>query len=239
MVAVEVRRQDAVAGVEEGRVRCGERHAVGDEAGRDLTALREAVLGHEGLVEVPEHGGPDLAVGVHLGTGEVVAHVAEGVGVGVVVVVADAPLLVARGVGADHRPARAQPGHLGVVEGVPVAPALTHRPGLVRAERAAAGDVAVRQAVAVLVLDDGHVERAVTVRALEGVVDGLPQEHAAPRRDAVVEGEHVGVVAPGVGRGATGGRAGLDEAADRVAAHAALAAVVDLEVAGGLGEPER
>ena len=50
--------------------------------------------------------------------------------------------------------------------------------GLVRAERAAARDVAVRQAVAVLMLDDAHVHRAVAVGPLEaplgmGALDGV------------------------------------------------------------------
>ena len=53
------------------------------------------------------------------------------------------------------------------------------------------------------------------------------------------QGEHVGVVAPRVGGRAAGGCARLDQALDGVPAHAALAAVVDLEVAGGLGEAER
>jgi hypothetical protein len=71
----------------------------------------------------------------------------------------------------------------------------------VGAERVVLGaDVAVRQAVRGLVLDDAGVEVAVGVGALEGVVDRLPQEHAAPRRDAVGQREHAGVVAAGVGR---------------------------------------
>ena len=90
VVAVEVGREDAVTGVEEARVRGGQRHAVGDEPRRDLSALGRAVARHQRLAQVPQGRGPDLAVGVHLGTGQVVADVAERGRVLVVVPVADA-----------------------------------------------------------------------------------------------------------------------------------------------------
>ena len=191
-----------------------------------------AVLRDQRLAHLPERRGPDLAVGVHLGPDQVVADVTEGGRVLVVGPVADAAGLVAGDVTADHRVLLVAAA-VQVVQGVPVAPALTHRAGLVGAERAVLGaDVAVRQPVGVLVLDDAGVEVAVGAGTLERVVDRLPQEHPAPRRDAVGQRQHVGVVAAGVRRVAAGDGAGLHEALDRVARVARLAEVVELEVAG-------
>ena len=115
-----------------------QRHRVGDDVLADVGAGELAVLRHQRLAHLPQGRGPDLAVGVHLGTDQVVADVAERGRVLVVGPVADAAGRVAGHVAADDRVglvARA----VQVVQGVPVAPALTHRAGLVGAERAVLG----------------------------------------------------------------------------------------------------
>ena len=78
VVAVEVRREDGVTGVEEARVRAVRGMASVTRRAATSAPLASAVPGDEGLVQVPQRSGPDLAVGVHLGAGQVVAEVAEG-----------------------------------------------------------------------------------------------------------------------------------------------------------------
>ncbi len=231
MVEVLVGGEDAVAGVQHAGAGRGVGQGGGGEQRGAFLAGRLPVPADQSLAQLPQGGGPDLAVGVHLVADDVVPEIAVVQRAAGVAVVADA----AGGVAGDVDPldrlglqARVEQ----VVERVPVAPALPHRAGLLAAERPAAADHAVGHAVGVLVLDDAEVVVAVHARREERAGDGLPQEHVGDAGQAVRRGAEVGVVE----RRRAGLDAGLDVALDSVGAGPAAPEVVVLEVARRLGE---
>ena len=255
--------QQRVAHVEERRVERRELHGPGDQAlgdpGADLVAQR------------PEGLSPDLAVGVHLGGTEDLGVVGVGVAALVAVEATRAP-----GPGRGRRAVDAlgpdQPAASTVatvvleqvevglalavdletvadqaVGGVPVAPGLTHRAALDRAERGVARDVdhqSVGQAVGVLVVDRPGLVAGVGGRERVPVRVGgaglVLQVHLHRRWGAVGRGVHVGVVdVIGVGQAVGGVGAVHGLRVDRVVALALLGRVGGLEVAGRLGEADR
>ena len=194
-----------------------------------LTATRVEVVGGEAVstnetpVDFEEHGGPDLADGVHLvlgGDGSV------GVGVGVHVAgVGNATNtgLVVVDVGAEGEVGDGSRLLLGE-EGHGVGPSLAHATSFGRAEAGASSSAshAVADAVGELVRDNVVLEGTVPLRGAEG-----PGVHAALSSLAIRGSSEVGVVGAGDV---------LNGELDGVTLLSTFAKVLLLEVEGSLGE---
>ena len=200
---------------------------------------------HQRLADLPLGAAPDLAVGVDLDTGGVVAVVGVVQRVLVDREVADRGLLVARGVHTDGEDVAAVLVAVAelVLSGGQVAPRLAHRATLLGADALVrASDHPVGDGVGVFVADDAHVQRTVGAGRVERSGGRLEEVLVGDAGDAVLQGDLVGVVAAG---GDTGGLedragqgAGLHVADLGVGGDTAAAEVVELQVVVRLGEAE-